>query len=156
MIRLELPYPISANRYWISFYAPRLKRVCVGPTKEAKAYCHEVARIARRSGLPDPMTKPIEIGSITLIPPAFRLRMDPVKLVRVEVKNGSVMDLDNCIKVTLDALKGIAYVDDAQVKRIRGPIEYGEAEGKGALIVEIEEFIPTAPPLFANVDEVHA
>lgn len=154
-MKLTLPYPISANRYWISFYAPKIKRVCVGPTTEAKNYKREVHWIAQEAGLRDPSTRLIEIGAITLIPPATRLRRDSHG-VQQEVKNGTALDLDNCLKVTFDALKGIAYVDDAQIKRIRGPIEYGDPEGKGGLVIEIDEFIPPAPPLFANVNEALA
>jgi crossover junction endodeoxyribonuclease RusA len=123
---------------------------------EAKRYKRDVAWVAKQAGMRDPSTRPIEIGSIILIPPAYRLRIDPKTLERVQVRNSTVMDLDNCLKVTLDALKGIAYVDDAQVKRIRGPIEYGEAKDHGGLIIEIYEFIPAAPPLFANPDEALA
>ena len=136
MTRLTLPYPISANRYWISFYAPRLKRVCVGPTKEAKAYRSEVGWIAREAGVRQPTTHPIRLA-LTLVP-----------------KNGVVMDLSNCLKVAEDALQGVAYVNDRQVKAIS--LAYGEPDGKGALIVEIDEFIPDPPPLFADVDQVHA
>lgn len=147
MIKLVLPYPVSANRYWASM--ARGGRAITYVTQEAKSYKSEVGWIAKQAGV-NPTAKPVEIGAITLIAPAFRQQFD--KHMRlVEVKNGSVINLDNCLKVTFDALNGVAYVDDKQIKRIRGPIEYGEPQGKGALIIEVGEFVPAAPPLFAEV-----
>jgi Holliday junction resolvase RusA-like endonuclease len=45
------------------------------------------------------------------------------------------LDLDNSIKVTCDALNGIAYNDDSQVKRIDA--EYGDAIKDGGMTVTI-------------------
>ena len=54
-------------------------------------------------------------------------------------KDGSecrtVMDLDNCLKVTLDALQGVAYENDRQVRAIT--LSYGEPMPGGGLTVEI-------------------
>ena len=116
-MKLILPYPVSANRYWLSFYAKNLKRVFTGPTKEAKAYKHEVAWLAKAVGV-----QLIGEGLVEL-----RVRLVP----RTKV----CMDLDNALKVTIDALKGIAYKDDAQVWRIHA--ERSEADG-GAARVEVE------------------
>lgn len=149
-MRLVLPYPVSANAYWQSFVPKGQTRAIVHLSTEAKRYKRDVAWIAKQAGIRNPTDRPVEIGSIILIPRAYRLRIDPKTLDRVQVKNSTVMDLDNCIKVTLDALKGIAYVDDAQIKRIRGPIEYSEPDGQGGLVIEIEEFIPPIPPLFSD------
>lgn len=121
-MRLTLPYPISANRYWVSFYAAKLKRVCVGPTGDAKAYKAECGWLAKQAGYRQPTTRQV-IVSITLVP-----------------KNGIVMDLDNCLKVSIDALKGIVYVDDKQVREIHA--RYGQPDGKGALIVDVTEISP--------------
>lgn len=135
-MRLILPYPISANRYWISFYAPKLKRVCVGPTGEAKSYKAECGWLAKAAGYRQPTTRQV-IVDITLIP-----------------KNGIVMDLDNCLKVAIDALNGVIYTDDKQVREIHA--RYGQPDGKGALIVEVSEIetpTQTAMPLAEAVDE---
>ena len=50
------------------------------------------------------------------------------------------MNLDNCLKVTFDALNGVVYRDDRQIKRIRN-VEYAEPDGVGGLIVEVAEFV---------------
>jgi crossover junction endodeoxyribonuclease RusA len=47
------------------------------------------------------------------------------------------MDLDNCLKVTLDALQGVAYDNDAQIKRIVA--EYGNPVINGGVTVEVNK-----------------
>lgn len=110
-MKLILPYPVSANRYWISFYAPKAKRVFTGVTKEASAFKEECGWRARAAGCHEPFGGIVELR-VALIP-----------------KNKVCMDLDNALKVTIDALKGIVYADDAQVYRLvadrRQPDEHG-------------------------------
>ncbi len=68
---------------------------------------------------------------------AVRLRLIP-KANKDGGASKTVIDLDNALKVTLDALQGIAYANDKQVRRIAA--EYaGEPEQGGGLTVEIEE-----------------
>lgn len=52
--------------------------------------------------------------------------------------NKTVIDLDNALKVTLDALQGIAYHNDRQVRRIAADYADEPKQG-GGLAVEIEE-----------------
>ena len=112
---LSLPYPVSANRYWRSFRSG--SRAVVTVSSEAKAYKQEVGLIALQARM-RVMEGPVALN-VTLVP-----------------KNGTVMDLDNCLKVTLDALKGIAYADDKQVRKIVA--QYAPADGKGGLLVSVE------------------
>lgn len=135
-MRLVLPYPPSMNRMWATHAPKGWTRAVTYLTPEAKAYKHEVGWLAKQAGFREPTSKPIALR-LTLVP-----------------KNGVVMDLSNCLKVAEDALQGIVYVNDRQVKSIA--LAYGEPDGKGSLIVEIEEFIPAEPPLFANADEALA
>ena len=93
-MRLELPYPPTANLYWRIFRGHAVK------SKDARQY-QETAKL---------MAKAQALGA------------QPFKGdVRVEVhlrrpaKRG---DLDNSLKVLLDALKGIAFEDDKQVVEI--------------------------------------
>ena len=125
MTSLVLPYPVSANRYWRHIAHPKTGRPITLLSREAKAYQLEVGWIAKSAGV-KPTNAAVRL-KLTLIP-----------------KNGVVMDLSNCLKVAEDALQGVAYVNDRQVKAIT--LAYGEPDGKGALIVEIDEF-ETAPPL---------
>lgn len=145
--RLELPYPISSNRYWRSFaYIDRVTkkpRSVTAPSDEAKAYKEHVGWIAKAAGFKTPTTKLIEITSIQLCP---RTNKDGSA-------SGTVLDLGNCWKVVEDALQGIVYVNDRQIKRIRN-VEYGPPSSEGGLIIEIAEFAHTAAPLFAEPEEV--
>ena len=124
---LTLPYPVSANRYWRTVAANG--RAMVFVSDEAKKFKDEVWWRARSAGLRTPFTTAVEL-KITLIP-----------------KNRVCMDLDNALKVTIDALKGIAYDDDAQVYKIIA--ERAEPGIEACCKVEISEFIPEPPPLFA-------
>lgn len=120
MVRLKLPYPVSANRYW------RIWRNKAVRSAEATAYKSVVCRIAQEAGV-----MPSE-GSV-----AVCLRLIP-KVNKDGSANKTVIDLDNALKVTLDSLQGIAYENDKQVRRIVA--EYGsEPVAGGGLVVEIEE-----------------
>lgn len=117
---LNLPYPVSANRYW------RIWRNKAVRSVEATAYKEIVRRIAQEAGV-----MPSE-GSV-----AVCLRLIP-KANKDGSANKTVIDLDNALKVTLDALQGIIYENDKQVRRIVA--EYGsEPVAGGGLAVEIEE-----------------
>jgi crossover junction endodeoxyribonuclease RusA len=125
-VKLVLPYPISANRYWMSFWAKNLKRVITGVTKEAEAYKEECKWLARAAGVRTAFTCHVALN-VLLIP-----------------ENKVCMDLDNALKVTIDALKGIVYEDDNQVMRIVA--ERADADPVGGKRVEIE-VLPYMMPL---------
>ena len=91
-IRLTLPPPISANRYWRTFR----NRTVV--SAEAKTYKTAVGWIAR-AAIDEPLT-----GDVAVTLPVYR-----------KAKRG---DLDNYNKVLLDSLSGIAYTDDSQVTEL--------------------------------------
>lgn len=137
--KLELPYPVSANRYWRHVPNKRTGLTMHFLSGEAKAYKEAVAWIARASGFRNPTEKQIEIVSITLVPRRYNDE---------GVRIGGLMDLGNCWKIAEDALQGVVYVNDRQIKRF-GRIEYGEPTDHGALIVEVAEFVHASPPLFA-------
>jgi crossover junction endodeoxyribonuclease RusA len=113
VIFLTLPYPVSSNRYWTAITIPG--RTMMAPSKEAKAYKAEVARIARAAGLAKPMVCRVEMW-IRLYPArpqdwARRARLDPAGWD----DDVRCMDLGNCEKVLSDALQGIIYVDDKRI-----------------------------------------
>jgi crossover junction endodeoxyribonuclease RusA len=129
-VKLTLPYPVSANRYWRSFVPRGYKRALVVVSDEAKAYIREVGLEAKRQGLRKPAT-----GLVSLI-------------VRLIPANRVCMDLDNALKVVIDALKGIAYADDADVFKIVA--ERADPDGHARLEIEIDAYLPAPPPLFAD------
>lgn len=126
---LVLPYPVSANRYWQSFVPRGWTRAVVHPSTEAKAYKKAVGWIAKQAGMRDPTDKPLELR-FTLCP----------RITKKGLASGAVLDLGNALKVAEDALQGIVYVNDKQVKRIG--MEYGDPVEEGSLIVEVEEYRP--------------
>lgn len=91
--RFTLRYPPSANRYW------RMARGHIHKSDEARMYQNAAAIMARAAGV-----RPID-GDVGVYLEVYR-----------PAKRG---DLDNTIKVLLDALKGIAYADDNQVTSIQ-------------------------------------
>ena len=91
-MRLVLPMPPSANRYWRTF------RNVVVVSEEARAYKAGVKASALEQGAT------LLSGDVAVYIDVYRSR-----------KAG---DLDNRIKVALDALKGIAFEDDKQVVEI--------------------------------------
>lgn len=93
MATFRLPSPVSANRYWRK---TRQGRVYV--SEEAQAYKAQAGWIARTEGV-----EPID-GDVSFTIDVYVTR-----------KN---IDLDNCLKVTLDSLNGIAFHDDQQVVEI--------------------------------------
>lgn len=130
MPRLILPYPVSANRYWRSFVPKGWTRATVHATPEAKAYKSQVGWLAKAAGIRGPVRYPIEVG----------LRLVP--------KNGICMDVDNAIKVALDALNGVAWIDDSQVYKLT--IERFAPDGRARLEVTVSEYIPPPAALFSE------
>lgn len=129
MITLTLPYPVSANRYWRTVVNKRTLRAMTFVSEEAKSFKSEVGWTAKAQGLRIPLRGPVEL------------------IVKLIPKNGVCMDLDNALKVTIDALKGIAYADDSQVRRIDA--ERLDPDGAGErLEVTIRERDTEGMPLF--------
>lgn len=129
MMTLSLPYPISANRYW-------RHRVVRGPrpmaqtyvSQEAEAYKADVLAIALQSG-----ARRID-GKVSLRMALYpSLPKDWHKRSEAERDTLRCIDLDNALKVTLDALKGIAFGDDALVREIVAVRM--EPDEKGARVV---------------------
>jgi len=136
-VRLVLPYPVSANRYWQSFVPKGWTRAVVHPSTEAKAYKKAIGLLAMAAGVRVPTSRPIAL-SMTLCP----------KTKKDGTANATVLDLGNCLKVAEDALQGIVYENDDQVQDIR--LRYGEPVPNGALIVEWEEWVAPMNGLFAE------
>lgn len=116
MIKLTLPYPISANRYWRSFTAG--KRAIVTISKEAEDYKNRVNLLCWQAGVREPITGRVAI-TVRLYPHR------PLDWQKRQRQLGAAwddgvqcLDLDNANKVLLDALKGIAIDDDKWVRRL--------------------------------------
>lgn len=144
MIRLELPYPISANKYWHPVvikhgaWAEKNQHITIVPTKDAKAYKSEVAWKARSAGVRQPLAGPIEV-TVLLYPHlpkdwAKRVRDDPLWWdLTVQC-----IDLDNANKVLWDALKGIAFTDDNLIRKSQAEIAL--PDGAARVVVTIKPY----------------
>lgn len=93
-MRLTLPYPPSANRYW------RVWRGRMVKSEAAREY-QQNAKLSLLAGWRQSEWQKAFAGPV-------RVEIDVYR----PTKRG---DLDNSIKVLLDALKGVAFVDDDQV-----------------------------------------
>jgi crossover junction endodeoxyribonuclease RusA len=129
-MKLILPYPVSANRYWRTIVAKRQQRALTFVSDEAKAYKAECGWRAKAAGC-RPLAGAVELR-IALIP-----------------KNRVCMDLDNALKVTIDALKGIVYGDDAQVFKIVAERRDPDPAGARLEIEVLPLVIPMAMELAA-------
>lgn len=91
-MRLTLPFPPSANRYWRNYHGRMVR------SAEAEAYIAAVGWHCNAAGV-QPLT-----GNVCLIMDFYR----PSKR----------MDLDNMFKILGDALQGFAYENDKQIVEI--------------------------------------
>lgn len=117
-MRVTLPYPPSANRY--------LRHTSRGTyrTSEADSYRTQAQLLAKAAG-----AKVLDCAvsvSATLHP----------RLTKAGKASGTRMDIDNCLKVALDALQRVAYADDSQVHRI--VLEIGQPMKAGGLTLIVE------------------
>ena len=97
---ITLPYPISANRYWrVNKQTGTIYR-----SKEAKTYIEDTGWAMLRAGWTEPALETVSVR--------LRFMHDA----------GRRIDLDNGIKIVLDALQGFAYADDKQVVYIEAEL----------------------------------
>jgi len=111
---VTIPYPPSANRYW---------RIFRGRAVHSKA-ATDYKKAIRSMVESEPTDEPVQLAVI---------------LHPKQNKDGSecktIIDLDNCLKVALDALQGVAYLNDKQVRKITA--EYGDPLPDGGLTVTV-------------------
>ena len=133
MIRLTLPYPLSANRYWRPVKLGQ--RISIVPTKEAKAFRAEIAALCHAQGVRAPLAGRVHID-VKLYPGR---PLDWQKRMRKEGATWDdtvrCIDIDNANKVLLDALKDVAIEDDKWVRRLTS--ERMEPDGEARVVVTI-------------------
>ncbi len=151
---LTLPYPVSANRYWRSFVPRGGKRAVTVVSDEAKEYRTAVGLLAKTQGMRIPLDGRVEL-TLRLYPArpqdwAKRAQRNP------DTWDDDVrcIDLGNAEKVLCDALNGIAWIDDKQLRRIS--LERCEPDGEARVEVTIAPVrkAPIAPSLFEGEGEM--
>lgn len=136
MIELTLPYPVSANRYWRTVWPNGARCPVTTVSAQARAYRTQVRRLALEAGVSHPFSGRVGV-SFVLFPrrPSDwkrRAKADPVHW------DDSVqcIDLDNAQKILFDALEGVAFSDDAQVRRIAGKRAVPDGQARVEVCIE--------------------
>lgn len=119
MTTIQLPYPPSANVLW-----RQVGRRLIVNTK-ARKWKEAAALTAQAAGMR------VLAGAV-----AVHLVLHP-KLTKAGQASSVRIDVDNAIKPSLDALNGIAWIDDKQVIRIVA--EVGEPIQGGGLTVTVKQ-----------------
>lgn len=148
MIRLTLPYPISANRYWgtrvIKAKATGKWMAMTYVTPEAEDYRKTIASLCFAAGI----SKPIP-GRVAVTLQLFPHR--PQDWQKRQRQHGAAwddtvqcIDLTNAEKVLMDALNGLAFEDDKRVFRYQA--ERMEPDQHGARVVITITALQTQQP----------
>lgn len=138
-ITATLPWPVSANVYWRTRVVKGVAMTYV--SGEAKAFKASVAQLMRAAGCTAPFVGRVAVA-LTLYPHRPQDWQKRMRKLGESWDDGvRSIDLDNAIKVTLDAMKGIAFIDDVWVRKITA--ERAEPDGEARLVVTIS---PIAAP----------
>ena len=121
MPTVTLPYPPSTNRMIRHFNGRAVK------SAEARGYQRNAAMLAAMLGCCDALSGAVEVC----------IRLHPKKPQRASRVPCRSIDLDNAAKIALDALNGVAWVDDRQIEKLT--IIRGEPVPGGALVVQWQE-----------------
>lgn len=153
-MKLILPTPPSSNRYWRVVVPKGAQFANIYVSPEAVRYKRQVKIAAYDQGVRDPIAGRVSVA-VELYP---HRPLDWQKRVRAapmtwddDVK---CLDLDNALKVLLDALRKIAYADDAWVRRIVAERMEPDHEGE-RVIVTVEPIVRASPqpPLFLSAGD---
>lgn len=132
-IVVTLPPPVSANLYWRTRVVKGVAMTYV--SAEAKAFKSEVQWLLKAAGCVRPIEGRVAV-SLSLYPHRPQDWQKRQRTLGSAWDDGvRSIDLDNAIKVTLDAMKGVAFEDDVWVRRIVA--ERCEPDGEARVVVTI-------------------
>ena len=107
-------------------------------TQQAESQLQAMYRIQNPGK--EPFTGPVEVHCIFCMPiPKTWNKQKKERAAQGWLRCAVRPDLDNLVKLVLDALNGIAYADDAQIVRIHAFKKYSGDHPDGATIVDIVE-----------------
>jgi crossover junction endodeoxyribonuclease RusA len=140
-ITVTLPSPVSANVYWRTRVVKNMAMTYV--SAEAKEFKRQVLLALIAAGVTSPFPGRVAV-SLVLYPHRPLDWAKRVKKLGAAWDDGvRSIDLDNSIKVTLDAMKGIAFQDDVWVRRIHA--ERAEPDGQARVVVTITAIATEQP-----------
>lgn len=143
---LNLPYPISANRYWATRVVAKKGergRAMTYVTAEAEQYKRDVLALARAAGVAS-FSGRIKL-EIWLYPNQPQDHLARKRKLGATWDDGVMcMDLDNANKVLLDSLKDVAFDDDKWVRVLIA--QRMEPDEHGARVVVRISPIPANQP----------
>lgn len=109
-------------------------------TKDYEARIRWVWRSATQGKVP-PLEGPVAVTLKAFYPiPQSAPKAKRAKMLSGALRPQVKPDIDNVVKIALDALNGLAYLDDKQVVRLQASKHY--VEGSGALYLRVEEVTP--------------
>lgn len=143
VVSVVLPSPVSANVYWRTRVVKNMAMTYV--SAEAKAFKAQVLALLRAAGVVEPFPGRVAVA-LQLYPHR------PLDWAKRQKKLGPdwddgvrSIDLDNSIKVTLDAMKGVAFLDDVWVRQITA--ERMEPDGAARVVVTIMAMATAQPQI---------
>lgn len=141
-ITVTLPPAVSANIYWRTRVVKKIAMTYV--SAEAKAFKAQVLQLLRAAGVTEPFQGRVAVA-LKMYPHRPLDWQKRQRTLGAEWDDGvRSIDLDNSIKVTLDAMKGIAFVDDVWVRQITA--ERMEPDALPARVVVTVTAIATDKP----------
>lgn len=157
VVTVCLPYPISANRYFRDRVIPagpgRAAIVQRYVTKEAREYQHTVGWMLKGAGMRQPLKCRVRVD-LQLHPHCpqdwrTRQKKDPLWWADSVQR----LDLDNVRKVLIDALKGVAIVDDVQVWEDSGKVMEPRPDVQACVVLRISRGIKDNPQAAIELPE---
>ena len=142
-ITVTLPPPVSANVYWRTRVVKNMAMTYV--SAEAKAFRAEVLALLLAAGVREPFPGRVAV-SMQLYPHRPLDWQKRQRTLGATWDDGvRSIDLDNSIKVTLDAMKGVAFIDDVWVRQITA--ERMEPDGEARVVVTVTALATPQPQL---------
>lgn len=120
---IDLPYPLSVNRYWTISAKGR----SIIPTEAGRKWKRDAQLLARSQWKGAPLKGDVKVSMI----------FHPKEFQRNGRKAGSRLDIDNVLKVGLDSIQGVCFENDAQIVELF--ISIGDKRPHGGLAVQAME-----------------
>lgn len=151
---VTLPYPVSANRVWRTRIATTRGKRHFAQTylsEEAKAFKEQVGWRLKAAGVRSPIPGRVSVSFVLYPPRPADWQARQRKFGDDWDNSVACIDLDNAVKLTLDAMKNIAFDDDSWVWKMTQ--ERAEPDADGARLVVTIEPIVRAVRQFSLLEE---